>query len=176
MKRATILIILLLLPLSYSQEVGIGASPAKVDVILGNETDIPNTIQYSFTIYNTGDVTITTRVEVEEEIKEFVEIPTQILTIYPNSTDKLEVYFVRDGFSEKKTSGLIIVNGIWEKTNPSMVSTNPAVAIKVNLHQLEMKDTRLLMYRITLILLILGLILFVVLIYYKLYKMSGIKK
>jgi hypothetical protein len=143
-KFLPILFILLLLPISYSEEFGLGVQPSLLNVTLGNETETDNDIIYEFEIRNTGDIKINVRMVPEAKLSNFTLALTQDLKIDPHEKKNFLVRFSRDGTEYKEVLGRLRFKATPdENVPPQMVNVEPAVDAKISLIQLEMeKDNR----------------------------------
>jgi len=126
--------------LVFAQSIGIGASPMKVEVGLGNETNISNDIDFEFNIYNTGDIRIRViPVYIDEQLKNFSRPLIDELIIQPQEMEKFPILFFRNGTEEKLIeANLRFVAEPNETTVSGMIAVRPATDIKINLIQKPM--------------------------------------
>ncbi|HLC86304.1 MAG TPA: hypothetical protein VJG30_03395 [Candidatus Nanoarchaeia archaeon] len=78
MKLAIIFILLLLITNTVQASVGIGISPAKITDTLHSKEEK----EHTYTVYNTGNLNITAKLEADGEIKDYIEF-------YPEETNLL---------------------------------------------------------------------------------------
>ena len=127
--------------LIFAKTIGIGASPMKMDVGLGNETNTSNDIEFEFTIYNTGETR--TRVvpdyTVDENLKNFSRPLLDEIIIEPDSTEKFPILFFRNGTEEKRLNITLRFVAEPNETIPEgMLAVRPATDIRINLWQMPM--------------------------------------
>jgi hypothetical protein len=121
-----------------AKTIGIGASPMKIEVGLGNETNVTNNIQYDFTIYNTGEMrTRVTPEYIDANMKNFSRPLINEIIIQPNSTEKFPVMFFRNGTGYKSYNGTLrFVAEPNETIESGMFAVRPATDIRISILQM----------------------------------------
>jgi hypothetical protein len=131
---------ILISPLVLAQTIGIGASPMKIEVGLGNETNTSNDIQFDFMLFNTGETPIRIiPVYVDEQLKNFSRPLIDELVVEPSKNGKFPILFFRNGTEGKNLTTILRFVAEPSITSPSgMVSVRPATDIKIMLIQKPM--------------------------------------
>ena len=141
MKRFTILLafsfFIFILGICHAKTIGMGASPMKLTVSLGNETDATNNISYSFVIYNTGETIIrVVPVYIDGQLLNFSRPLLDELVLEPNTNDKFPILFFRNGTEKKELNMTLRFVGESDEEIPQrMIALRPATDIKINLIQ-----------------------------------------
>jgi hypothetical protein len=132
-------VLLLLFPLAFSFNLGIGASPTVFNVTIGNESG-SNHIIYLITIYNTGDVNTKVRMIPDKNMLNFSQPVQNNIIVEVNKTKEFLIKFDRNGTENKNVSGKIrMIAEPEDKIQSGMITTRPAVDLKINIFQLPME-------------------------------------
>jgi len=160
-----------ILGICSAKTIGIGASPMKVEVGLGNETNATNDISYDFVIYNTGE----TRLRIvpsyiDENLKNFSRPLIDELIIEPNTNERFPILFFRNGTGEKRLNMTLRFIGEPNETiEQGMIAIKPATDIRITLIQKPINSSSkksfsdfIMKYIIYLIIIIFVIILFLI--------------